>query len=268
MTNSNGESAMWFMPASFPDEVGLGPLGGVVFPVGFETPPGGEIGSPNHVLNDHTYCCQLSPGICATGEPSTDKAKECLKWHNNRMGQRADDAKRLGVPFHLTEFGACLTEAPCTQEINQVTDIADHHLYGWAYWQLKTYADLTTSAGTGSEGFWDPDGSLQDWKVKALARTYAMATQGTLTLQSFNTNTADFYCEFTVNESYGPTQIYANAQYWYPNGFDFEIIDKEHSRILHADQYELVGDDSRYLHFSVTDSELDGKTIAVSISAI
>jgi len=160
MANSNGESAMWFMPASFPDEVGLGPLGGVVFPVGFETPPGGEIGSPNHVLNDHTYCCQLSPGICATGEPSTDKAEECLRWHHNRMGQRADDAERLGVPFHLTEFGACLTEGPCTQEINQVTDIADHHLYGWAYWQLKTYADLTTSAGTGSEGFWNPDGSL------------------------------------------------------------------------------------------------------------
>jgi hypothetical protein len=48
-------SLMWFEPASFPDEVGV--LSGIVIPVGFITPPGAEIGSPNHVLNDHTYCC-------------------------------------------------------------------------------------------------------------------------------------------------------------------------------------------------------------------
>ena len=46
-------------------------------------------------------------------------------------------------------------------------------MLGWAYWQFKTYADLTTSAGTGSEGFWNQDGTLQDYKVKALARSYA-----------------------------------------------------------------------------------------------
>ena len=61
MTNSNGTSKMWFEPMSFPDEIGNpigdGNLGGVVFPVGFEVPPGGQIGSPNHILNDHTYCC-------------------------------------------------------------------------------------------------------------------------------------------------------------------------------------------------------------------
>jgi hypothetical protein len=77
MTNSNGTSKMWFEPMSFPDEIGNpigdGNLGGVVFPVGFEVPPGGQIGSPNHILNDHTYCCQLSPSMCATGEPKTTK---------------------------------------------------------------------------------------------------------------------------------------------------------------------------------------------------
>lgn len=31
--------------------------GGIVTPVGFEVPPGGEIGSETHILNDHTYCC-------------------------------------------------------------------------------------------------------------------------------------------------------------------------------------------------------------------
>jgi hypothetical protein len=61
MANSNETSKMWFEPNVFPDEIGVpigeGDLGGKVFPVGFQTPPGGAIGSPNHVLNDHTYCC-------------------------------------------------------------------------------------------------------------------------------------------------------------------------------------------------------------------
>lgn len=80
------------------------------------------------------------------------------------------------MPLHVTEFGACFTEGPCVQEIEQVAQIADHYLVGWAYWQYKFYGDLTTSSGTGSEGFWNKDGTLQSWKVKALARTYLKAT--------------------------------------------------------------------------------------------
>jgi hypothetical protein len=38
--------------------------------------------------------------------------------------------------------------------------VADEILAGWAYWQYKTYEDLTTSASTGAEGFWNKDGSL------------------------------------------------------------------------------------------------------------
>jgi len=96
-----------------------------------------------------------------------------------------------------------------------------------------------------------------------------MATQGTLTLQSFSTENADFYCEYTLNQNHGPTQIYVNAQYWYPNGFDYEIIDKENSKIINENQYQLFNtDDSRYLTFEVVAGQFDGKTIAVNISAI
>ncbi len=43
---------------------------GIVNNLGFETPPGGKKNSSNHVLNDHTYCCQLNIDICLkTGEP-------------------------------------------------------------------------------------------------------------------------------------------------------------------------------------------------------
>ena len=62
---------MWFEPPQFPDYVG-GMGMEHVFGVGFETPPGGEIGSNRHVLNDHTYCCELGGDTCATGEPKEE----------------------------------------------------------------------------------------------------------------------------------------------------------------------------------------------------
>lgn len=72
------ESIMWFEPSQFPDE-----LPGIVLPLGFDTPPGGDKGSANHALNDHTYCCQRNPEICAaSGEPKPGSEKECYDWHH------------------------------------------------------------------------------------------------------------------------------------------------------------------------------------------
>jgi endoglycosylceramidase len=118
----------------------------------------------------------MGGGVCDIGEPNPKYAGACKKWHEKRFWYRTQDAERLGLPFFLSEFGACLTEGPCTTEIKQVTDESDRYLVGWAYWQFKFFEDLTTSAGTGSEGFYNSDGTLQDWKVKALTRSYLMAT--------------------------------------------------------------------------------------------
>ena len=98
--------------------------------------------------------------MCSTGEPKVAHKDACKHWHWNRLAQRSRDAQRLGVPFMLSEFGACLTEGPCTQEIEQVTWTSDYFLVGWAYWQYKLYEDLTTTASTGSQGFYNADGSL------------------------------------------------------------------------------------------------------------
>lgn len=74
----------------------------------------------------------------------------------------------------------------CVTEIEQVTANADKFLTsGWAYWQFKTYEDLTTSAGTSSEGFYNMNGSLQTKKVKALSRTYVKSAQGTIKSMQF-----------------------------------------------------------------------------------
>jgi endoglycosylceramidase len=96
-----------------------------------------------------------------------------------------------------------------------VCDVADEHLVGWAYWQFKYYEDLTTSAGTGSEGFYNQDGSLQEWKAKALARSYPMFTQGVLKTLNFDTETASLDFTFTLDMKIkAPTVIFQNDEYW------------------------------------------------------
>ena len=70
--------------------------------------------------------------------------------HEKRIGGRDDDAKKLGIPFILSEFGACFDSENCYEEIIATIDACDNHLAGWAYWMFKNYEDFTTSAGTKS----------------------------------------------------------------------------------------------------------------------
>lgn len=111
--NASSDNINFFEPCQAPDAV----LGEIQY-AGFEVPPGGQIGSPNHVLNDHTYCCTLSGSMCKTGEPDPKKGEQCLKWHEKRLKVRSEDAKRLGIPLIISEFGACLDSEVCVREIS------------------------------------------------------------------------------------------------------------------------------------------------------
>jgi hypothetical protein len=51
-----------------------------------------------------------------------------------RIGTRADDAKKLGIPLIISEFGACMEGDTCYREITQVADQCDNFIAGWAYW--------------------------------------------------------------------------------------------------------------------------------------
>jgi len=99
--------------------------------------------------------------VCASGEPPLSYKEQCKEWHETRAQTRSDDANRLGVPLIFSEYGACFDSPNCYQEISQLADAADNHLAGWAYWQMKNFKDLTTTAGTGSEGIYNMDGTLQ-----------------------------------------------------------------------------------------------------------
>jgi endoglycosylceramidase len=221
---NNENNIMWFEPSQFPDEIGI--LGGLVRSLGFITPPGGEIGSDKHVLNDHSYCCQMDGKICATGQPPVEKSAKCLDWHQRRIGQRVEDASNLGVPLIISEFGACLDGKGCVEEIQNVAKVCDDNTIGWAYWQFKNFEDLTTSAGTGSEGFYSQDGEIIESKVKALTRTYLQYTQGELKSMSFDPATSNFEASFVLDiHNQDGTTIYYNTEYYYENGIDFSLAD-------------------------------------------
>ncbi len=154
----NSEKLMFFEPAQFPDFYGT--QGGIIFNLGFTEAPGGAEYSNLQVLNDHTYCCEVSVDMCANGEPPLSRMSECRSFHEKRVTTRKSDALRYNVPLFFSEFGACMGTESCIEEITAVTEVCDEHLVGWAYWQLKTFGDLTTTASTGSEGFYNHNGTL------------------------------------------------------------------------------------------------------------
>lgn len=152
---------IFFEPAQIPE---------AVFPVGFSEVPGGANYTDLHMLNDHAY------GLCALSELNESYWPICQEFMQVKVALRDSDAKRLGVPLIMSEFGACMGGPTCAVEIEAMTAACDDHLSSWAYWQFKKYGDLTTTAGTGSEGFYNDDGALQVLKVKALTRAYLMYT--------------------------------------------------------------------------------------------
>jgi endoglycosylceramidase len=110
---------------------------------------------------------------------------------------------------------------------SQVGDMCDEVLASWAYWQFKTYNDLTSSAGNRSEGFYNHDGTLQAKKVKSLSRTYIQAAQGNIVEMKFDSKTGEFNGKIQVNtDIIQDSVIYVHAHdenketAWYPNGFN------------------------------------------------
>ena len=104
---------MYFEPGQFPDTIGVN--GGLIFPTGFTMAPGGNdtVSLQTQVFNDHSYCCQKDPKMCATGEPPLSRSVECQEWHKLRVGTRSSDAERYHTPLIISEFGACTASTAC-----------------------------------------------------------------------------------------------------------------------------------------------------------
>ena len=121
---------------------------------------------------------------------------------------------------------------------------------------------MTTSAGTGSEGFYNQDGTLQDWKVKALARSYMPYTQGVLQSMTFDTDSAAFEATFTYSSAAtGKTVAFLSREFYYGAGPAVSIIKNGYEPI---DKYTVgYAYDNNYYSFdlSLQPGIKDGDTI-------
>lgn len=162
---NDDEKIIFFEPAQFPDTFPF--FGGMVSKLAFKQTPGGPTYANRESLNDHTYCCQAAPDMCDSGEPPLEKKDICKAFHAQKASVRSQDAQRLGVPLLFSEFGACANTESCFHEITSAAEAFDDHLASWAYWMFKGFGDFTTT-GSMTEGMYDKDGNLQQYKVLAL----------------------------------------------------------------------------------------------------
>jgi len=145
-----------------------------------------------------------------------------------------------------------------------VTEALDQHLVGWAYWEFKNYADLTTSAGTGSEGFYNDDGTLQKAKVKALARSYFAATQGVPTSITFDAMFGDFVGYYTVDTTITePTILFYSGENFYPSGYILTVTDSTGAALMKVKDMDVVDSKTNYIEFLVKNEKYNGQSLKV-----
>jgi len=98
----------------------------------------------------------------------------------------------------MTEFGAVAgNNTKALEDIEWVVESADKVLQSWAYWQYKSYNDITTASNERESFYW-ADGSLQADKVDTLSRVYATAIEGVPTSMVYNRKAGTFALEFNA----------------------------------------------------------------------
>jgi len=184
--------------------------------------------------------------MCKNGEPPLESKETCRKHHFNKLKYMNNYGKEFNMSTILTEFGACKNSEACFNEITSVGDAADENLISWTYWMYKPYKDFTTTCTEDAEGMFNLDGSVQEWKVKALARTYIQAYQGEPLRQRFDSNTKVFEAEFLLNPSINsPSELYFLEELNYPNGYKL---------FLNKTRFEIDNPTENILRFKLSNS--------------
>ncbi|GKT34662.1 hypothetical protein ADUPG1_007974 [Aduncisulcus paluster] len=175
-------------------------------------------GSQQNILSVHDYCALVNSNMDPLYQWICDAWDEVLI-----VDQREIDVANLGLGgMILTEFGAIVDEDDSAiEDLQHILSDYERHMLSFCYWQFKTYNDVTTAAGSGSEGFWSEDGTLFEKKLKALARPYPMEVEGELISFSFDvdTNKLEVHVQPDVTRlTY--SIIFTSEDLYYPNGYN------------------------------------------------
>jgi len=130
--------------------------------------------------------------------------------------ERTKEAKRLGTPLLIGEFGAGPEFRNYLQNLEHTVAMADEVTSGWTHW----------SHDLGGWGIVD----RQNQEVKAhadiLVRVYPQRVAGTPLAYAYDAKARTFAMAWGDEPGVtGPTEIYVPAGRFYPNGFDVELSD-------------------------------------------
>ena len=261
---------MMFEPTPFPDVL---PFFGGIVTGGFREAPLAPEFNDRQVLNMHTYCCQISASACATGEPTLEISGTCRKHHFNKLKFLEDFGKKHNMSTILTEFGACKNSEACYNEISSVADAADKYLTSWTYWMYKPFNDFTTSCTENAEGVFKNDGTTQEYKVKALTRTYIQAYQGDPIKVKFDKETKVFKALFMPNLAINSSsELYFNKELNYKNGYKFFLNSTQNQEVDESIEntlkFKLSGNDSHQLYNNKAVLAILSPKIEVNVSLL
>ena len=125
----------------------------------------------------------------------------------------------------VTEFGACSSSLACYHELLAAVRAADKHLTSWCYWMYKAFNDHTTTAAENEEGMFNPDGSLQSIKERALSRSYVQSYQGLPLEVNYDDDNKVLKATFSDDPDIKePGVLYINKKLNYPDGYNIDFF--------------------------------------------
>ena len=253
---------MLFEPIPFPDTLPL--FGGYALDSFSSTPVDNT--NRKQMFNVHSYCCAADQNICKNGEPIlSDSKSTCTEFHDRKLNKNKSQGKDIGAPVIVTEFGACSNSEACYYEMIGFEKAADKYLTSWAYWMFKAFHDHTTTAAENQEGIFNQDGTIQEWKEKALTRTYIQYYQGEPLEVFFNDETSEFLARFKYLGSIEePSVLYFNKELNYKNGYKLEITDDNGNTIDDV----FVDDKENYIHFKINRKSNEDLIIKVTLTPL
>eukprot|EP00762_Andalucia_godoyi_P001652 ANDGO_07135.mRNA.1 Endoglycoceramidase len=206
------------------------------FGAGFESFPGGSKATNTTVYSYHVYCSDSDSHL----DPKS--LALCMVEWDHAFYTRLDDAKRIsnvGASF-LTEFGANDNKTIGVDGDHYVLNLADDHLQSWTYWQYKYFHDLTTS-GDSSESLFNPDGSMQLDKVKALSRSHAQRIAGVPKQNRFYPDSGSFRLSYVADcrSASKLTEVYFSENLWYPNGYTTSVYPPSNVQVTYAGKNKI-----------------------------
>lgn len=177
---------------------------------------GGRAYADRSVFAYHNYCADNSEG-------SPKPWLLCEIIVNGGWSATKKNLAKVQLGGFLTEFGAVGNDETSVKLLNLQTQQADALFQSWAYWSFKGFDDITT-ADANTESFYNPDGTLQMNKVKALSRTFAKTVAGHPNSMSFDPSTAIFMLSLTTLKiDATTTEVFVPEKYHYPQGYKVTV---------------------------------------------